>query len=1351
MGGALSMDRYGGYTPERELSRGGLSRRFAALGPSGERVLLRVLDAPEGVLGAMEAGAAREIFRRSVTLQRSLASAPQLGAKGGAAGGLAPIVAAGDDDAGAPYCVVAGAAASVAELIDGRILLAPKAIKLIAVSVTAAACSMKLACGRHHGAIAARRILLEVPEQPSAGAICLDAPTVEDDGSEADEVRSIARVLFELAWGKPFGPRSWPVEPNSTARGLLGSACSAWAAALTTALAPEDGQVPTLEAWQATLEGLPLPAPSRKRALLLGGLAAVVLGGASATLFVPRDERSAGAVLAEVEAEHWRRLCYAWDDWAARLVAAAAQNDPEVDRYFRERVLQPLADAIASGVRLDPGEIVGRRGSRRAMADTLPPEAVAPEAVAETARALEIIEQARASMQPDQWRTAALGAELASELERDGATAAASEARSWVASLAAGEAIDADSALTLAASSAVIEDLAAARRALESSLPTVSAVDDRVLRSFAEVARRDASSPEAAIEGIARVTRSWAGVMDRIVSVLGSRWAEIDQRAFREHASAYQRSEEQAASIGAAEAWLREVGEDRFTRLDPESEPHPAEALRTALSAAEARFSALAESERSRPAGIAAAERLADARAVIEELAALPWNRVVRSSVEGRAAQERAAIAAVLGEVDELEWASSMDAGEYAARLRAEQTLTASASEAVDSAWRRARDQRLAEGLDGRLVETRRWVRGWRAAALEAIQRFPLLEISGADGALDDEALSAIALRQRETSLARAFAGRGPDDPVFADRLSEVAEQDARWREQAAEIVGRAVRGLRAVRELRGLSAASAAAGGGSAELGSDAEAIALTEAIRPALDAMIALETVEQETDPAALLRASSSAESPVALAAYQRLGSMGWPGGAEELARDADALARVRGLTETLEDPVQRGALERELQSDARRRWVGAVEAASTRGELASIWGFRDRYGAGLDALAPRDAHDMAAAVLLASIDERATEEALRDAAAAFVAAIADAAESESWAADRMAAVRRVLDERSDGPGVDPTRLGPGALPGWRGVSVPGNQVVSFTSRDGQTIEFAAVTLADGSVSYLGTTEVSLGLFSAVVSLADAWDQVASSDRWNALAGMRRAIVQNPWRGVRGWQWSRNSRSLEPSLNWHGLFPMLQDVNMVAQSLGTDGLGGVPSERHPMHGVPGASAEAFAGLLGCTLPTTEEWLAAWSAERGETDWNLRDESFAIQYAHQASQVADYREASLPDEGVLRPGDGPAAVPGDDGTAFFGVVGGGDAPGERFKHLIGNVLEFVENDGSLARIGESSLSVASNSSPPSPEPIDPTRIVQDSGIRLAFKAPGVRVEVPLADALKAVFGQQPFMSASRR
>jgi hypothetical protein len=358
-----------------------------------------------------------------------------------------------------------------------------------------------------------------------------------------------------------------------------------------------------------------------------------------------------------------------------------------------------------------------------------------------------------------------------------------------------------------------------------------------------------------------------------------------------------------------------------------------------------------------------------------------------------------------------------------------------------------------------------------------------------------------------------------------------------------------------------------------------------------------------------------------------------------------------------------------------------------------------------------------------------------------------------------------------------------------------------IEFVSTDGRnSVRFARVG-GPGTV-YLSETEVSVGLFRNVVTAADAWAPM------RALISDEKPVPEKDdlRKGPRAWVWDANPNAadpLKPPAAWlrsnsevmtgsYREYPGAQDRK---QALPAGAPGGDPSLEHPMQRVSLPASIYFASLLNCRLPTSSEWTAAYKTEQklgAELKWNLRDEAFARQRDHVKAVMNGKRAAfaQYPDEGsflakVPPNRDAAAARADNDGVLWFSTVGSdGRAPGRLFRHLVGNVAEFVvdakapvsltsdqvpeyvfANRAKLFVIGGSALS-------PPDSPVDaPLRVdvtskaktlttnYSDVGFRLALDPPASAVAAattppvtePLAKRFESVLEQYRLLADARQ
>ena len=301
-----------------------------------------------------------------------------------------------------------------------------------------------------------------------------------------------------------------------------------------------------------------------------------------------------------------------------------------------------------------------------------------------------------------------------------------------------------------------------------------------------------------------------------------------------------------------------------------------------------------------------------------------------------------------------------------------------------------------------------------------------------------------------------------------------------------------------------------------------------------------------------------------------------------------------------------------------------------------------------------------------------------------------------------------------------------GLGAL-GWKPAPGAGGAVVYTYVVAGQkpvAIAFAPVPGAPPSAGqptpYLATTELSIEMANAVMASASARTN-PPVDLWRRCLSLAKVqegtdttnIGQDPEDrpGPRAWRWSPGKAgqpgTLVKTQGWMMetlTKPHYTRTGSRNDLLPADAPGGNPDASHPFHRLSPAEAVYVAAVANARLPTVGEWKLAYATEAAanpSVPWNLRDAAFAEQVSYIGPMTADPKTrvagANPPDAGIFWPRDGVAdaksgvnaqtspAVP-KDGTLWFAPVNKGwtaagqpgDAPGKVFKHLVGNVAEFV-------------------------------------------------------------------------
>jgi hypothetical protein len=420
--------------------------------------------------------------------------------------------------------------------------------------------------------------------------------------------------------------------------------------------------------------------------------------------------------------------------------------------------------------------------------------------------------------------------------------------------------------------------------------------------------------------------------------------------------------------------------------------------------------------------------------------------------------------------------------------------------------------------------------------------------------------------------------------------------------------------------------------------------------------------------------------------------------------------------------------------------------------------------------------------------------------------------AAKARTWSADltRMTGAGPAVPlVPAAVPLADPAQSGPATIK-WKFEAIAGD-ILQYTSTDPArpgVLQFAKV--AEGK--YLATTELSIEQANSLVVAAQKarklpaspWKQVLSlaaanegedmaenearkgprSWIWYSGGGPIPSGAQPPAAGQTGGQLLATRSWLEGSGSWKH-YP-----DAVGRSrLPNTARGGNPHPTHPLQRISPAAAIYLSALAGMRLPTVAEWKLAYAQEAqspgfAEALWIRRDVRFEVQVRHvDGEKRKELLGIQYPDESMFLPVGAAAAeqsaIPNirDDRVLWFcGVNSGGDvnssgvpvsgnAPGQRFKHIVGNVAEYVTEDPFVAAaaidpatakkwaaekkagksrifvIGASGLSPARygnvEAKPDVPFEADGTSLAgySDVGIRLALDLAAARPVEPIAAA----------------
>lgn len=540
-------------------------------------------------------------------------------------------------------------------------------------------------------------------------------------------------------------------------------------------------------------------------------------------------------------------------------------------------------------------------------------------------------------------------------------------------------------------------------------------------------------------------------------------------------------------------------------------------------------------------------------------------------------------------------------------------------------------------------------------------------------------------------------------------------------------------------------------------------------------------LDTIHQGKADATRLRASE------VLGAWLRLAQIGWPQTAGDLPLAGKALsAEVRETLGRVSDEKAKASVLARADEAARTMWTSFVlhKGVDEQG-----------VGAAVDSMAilGASAEDVAALPGWAqyNIARLRLERAV---AAAGQQTGAERADAQLAAMDAFTATVRGLDVasngaaagllaaieplRSRGAQLDLSKLGPGAA-GWKLVQSADGGMASYSwARGGNDHRLDFKRLAEGAtgeVSFVATTELSLGQFADIVSAAARWEEFREMLSKSSEGGV------DPRLGPRTWVWAGETvQGITPckaafgdtSGGWVRISSTMQQKAYYPDGLTV----APPSGSSPMQYVGPAPALLAARLVGCRFPTSAEWKQALAGDGPTPKPNVRDATWkrAVEHLKQFAAMNPEWPASrifLPagQKPVPAAQDDQPAVAADDGVLWFRPVD--ESTPTTFHDLIGNVAEYVfDEPGGLeglapARdkveaalgkgeklrvIGGSALSPAGViATEPLPVNYSQARIgYSDVGLRLAFSAPRAAGAAGVGDRLAAALSSNGFLPA---
>lgn len=1162
------------------------------------------------------------------------------------------------------------------------------------------------------------------------------------------------------------------------------------------------------------LSAASMAAPARrKRVLVAGGLAlagvmavGVILGrGGSGGAGAEQEVRW---VQEPAAAERWRRLCDDYYNWLWTLrdlgqrPAVSGKGLPfETRRELYAAVSPELLAALKPFVEAGshPGSIAGLGTAEpdfRALGIAPSAAARSDGGVGKTERLSAQVEELRefltqrwsvmrglneaaADWSARGWSGPAGAAEALAQRVRE-AVAQGSQVSAAVDRAALQGRRVAESAARVRAIAAVAEGMTAAGD------PVLERMEGAVNRAVAEglAAGAKAASDEQALSALESELTRVEGAVARVERFVAGEWKNIDAGELRRSAEYVALAADERPGLARMEEWMTLAA--RYPALPPEENPAPAvaaawEVLRGVVREYDA---AVGGKQPLEPGVRAAVEKIGER---VDRLGRLGWVARNRGEIESQSAELGREIAGVKAGIEsrlsEYRREAARSREEVVQQARAERSIVPG-SEAIDAEWRRRRDDALARLGGAEKDEIVAAMTGLRAGLRELDAQTPRALDEGGGGA--GARLAAVTRQRREQLAGRAAAEMSAEEmssaAAIAGKVAGPAREYGAWVERVRGLrekvdqVDRHLRGGYGLEEPiadgDGRTAAAVWAECGASEMMSEAD---IRSAVEPLASRVERLAAMAGERDARALIAAVEGAgpeDADVALAAWSRLRSeeVGWP-------RSVQEVEGGRGVRAAVESRIRSGAVEGRRE-ELLRRVAGEFAAAWSRYAAAAMSAAADAAGkqrAAREAVAALEPMGVkndeiasgtmrynAAVVRLEAGLKNDDDAATAGAVARFVEGVrglpAQVRGSERVSALVGAIEPLARDLAGQAAAVDPLKLGPGGK-AIAGRSEDGGRVLVFEV-DGVPVRFVRVEFqrAGGGedVSYLGEGEVSIALFERLLSRGGI-----ARERFLERVGIDPS--DDGWTGPRAWEW-RAGRTLRPSQYWVTSRPQyLSTAPAHAEGIAATepgarergvaaAAGGNPRASLPMHRISAEMARAAAGAIGCRVPTVEEWRAARGqvGTAAESSWNLRDRTFAKQYAHvdevmKRGGMGFADPYPKPDAFSYAPSaGGVAAREFDDGVMWFRDA---DAGEQVFRNLIGNVAEYVaEGNDRVLIVGGSALSdsaVAVDQAVEAQTAYTPA----DVGLRLAFSATGSRLtQPPLARQVAERLGDAPML-----
>lgn len=1010
---------------------------------------------------------------------------------------------------------------------------------------------------------------------------------------------------------------------------------------------------------------------------------------ASDTKPVENPPVSAAEIVTRVEAfREWSR---AFGGWFGHLATIRGDHRDVLlaDSYLKEEVFRPIESARASGIVLDPLDVVSNPPPTIFALVTNPPAEVSESAIWGKTRAANLV-IAEVVAGIESWPVRQRVLTLSKRLEDAGVMAPSAELR------AAADAVSPNGGETLIPSMIALikadddERFGEAADEIELVLHAIrlmKASNDAVLIEEAQtfddaLARVRASSNLIELNENTSELGVVSGLAETISGFISERFAEVDPVVFAAQSRAHRSADR---GVDRLRLWLSEARLPEMQKLDPALDPRPGAEVPLHLARLDEslrRFDAGARLEFAQEVDGLASRRveIGDLANALDQLA---WNTSTRGAVERGVADLNREIARLSRDIEDLRATISVDVAEKIAELESRQEVSTTGLVAANEIWRAGRDALLArfatDQNDPALFRDAR-------ALGEAIASIEDATLSVREPRVVPASWDSAAFRVRENALrneaVRAHAdalatGQYDEAVVTSIRNAVVASVDSSQLRLDAIIAEINAIQLR-VDGLYGFDEESAGESSIQARLTrlgvDEAEARVLAPSVFAKVDAIEQVKAAGQDRQRVlALMRAGGNAEASF-VAAWRSLGSVSpaWPGGVEELEEDIARSSRVRTAVVGVTDEQRQQQLVQTVDQIMRNRWRVAAESCEDRRSLAGVLRLRESCGGVPNDLSGPVRFNMSVFAVEQAIRADADDEENRAALRSLVASVESIGTEDPKAIAWTNELKAIAEESADEvPPLDPMTVGP-ARAGWRVVegSTEDRLVYESTGSDRSQLAFRLVTLADGGGTYVCETELPLGVVAGLVE----------SDRQfgrNLVETMGWFETQSDTRrGMLTWIWSGTKE--EPVLDAADYWVTMRRITPEAYFL-EGGATNYPQLDHPIQRVSLSDAMFIAARLGCRLPTLTEWRAAYAmvpTMSPDAGWNMRDDRYARQAARVLASGEPRPEELLPDVSALKPPAGDPCFPFDDGEVWLMPVNSGvNAP---FRHIIGNVHEYV-------------------------------------------------------------------------